>query len=443
MIRLVSDLFEDEVIETFITTGALKNVDLGGAGGALKALPTPKLGTPELGGKMVIPDMKLPDTFNVPTSIKPKTDITVDGINTKTFDNFQKIETKLPDGTVKVEFKGNDGTNFTSVHTPDGTNIILKDNITFKTSKDNSFEMSDTDGNKLTQDSKGNISTENKFDDGTKQYSSYDPDGVKLKDKIEFPPNKKLSDSDFDNIKNSNAKETEITLPDGKKINSKNLESEAGDIDNLKNTKDETIAGKLKKLIEDNPGTTLAAALVAAIGITGFAMAYQSYAENNNKVCNITNSYATSGGSPGDTTIIYSQPTDIVNGDSITLSGTTFRTNNSSNGESPDGKDIAVIKIVSKNEIVINIPNITQYTKQGTFTLHTTYANRQLDQVGDVAKGITGGAIDIATKALDPILGPIKKALAPYINILKIVCIVICALILLGILWKIYSFFSG
>ena len=202
---------------------------------------------------------------------------------------------------------------------------------------------------------------------------------------------------------------------------------------------------RITQFVKDNPGTTLGGAMAVGLGGFGLANALKSYSETNGKSVNITCTFPTNdnptsyfscpnSNSPvtksldnGDIVIRFEPELKIVDGDSITFSGTNF---------SPpiDGTSFDVNRILSPSCVIINIPNIVQFANTGTFTLKTSTSARMLDQASTALEK-TGGAVgELGNaagsglfKGLDNLVG---GSLSSFLNgSMLLYCGIVCALI--------------
>jgi len=203
------------------------------------------------------------------------------------------------------------------------------------------------------------------------------------------------------------------------------------------------LSSKIAKVLKENPGKTLGAALLAAATVAGVILAKESFEKSNNQPLTIINSYATSGGDEGDVTIEYTAASGVtvVDGDSVIVNPPNEQENLLSSGQVSNyfipttiyGQTIQVKSIISSSSIIINYPGLVGYAKKGILTLQTTMENRLLDQAEktvDAAKELTG-------TVLGPILGPIQKMLGPYLIYAQGCCCCICCLILISIIYKV------
>ena len=203
------------------------------------------------------------------------------------------------------------------------------------------------------------------------------------------------------------------------------------------------LSSKIGKVLKNNPGKTLAAALIIAAGATGLALATEGFNKSNNQPLTIINSYATTGGDEGDVTIEYTADSGVtvVDGDSIIVNPPNEQENLLSSGQVSNyfipatiyGQTIQVKTIISSSSIVINYPGLVGYAKKGVLTLQTTMENRLLDQA---EKGVAA-AQELTGTALGTVLGPFKKILGPYLIYAQGFCCCICCLILLSIIYKV------
>jgi len=232
-------------------------------------------------------------------------------------------------------------------------------------------------------------------------------------------------------VHNAEGRLVSVTARDGKLINSAALK---GDTELAASvvTKNSTILSKMKTLAAKNPGTTLAGALAATIGVAGLASAYDSFIKNNNVKLTITSSL--SGPNPGDVIINYNPSTTIVDGDNITIVGSNFVLND---GTSLNGKQFPVSSIKSDTSVIINIPNIKLYATSGTLTLQTTYSNRIWSTVQKGVDTVESAATNVSSG----VLSTVSKMLSPYMKYIQIFCCIFCYLIIFSIFWKIYSLF--
>jgi hypothetical protein len=195
------------------------------------------------------------------------------------------------------------------------------------------------------------------------------------------------------------------------------------------------LLSKMAKIMKKNPGKTLAAALVISLGTAGLILAQESFNANNNKKLGIIKSYKTKDGDKGDITIEYTPDAEFVDGDKVELTSTDFV-------EPHTGQEIPVKKILSKNSIIINVPDITTYATSGTVTLHTTLANRMADQAEKAAEA-TAKLADKATGGiLSGTMNKLKDALGSAFGAAKGCCGVVCCLICLAIMYKLFSMFK-
>jgi len=203
------------------------------------------------------------------------------------------------------------------------------------------------------------------------------------------------------------------------------------------------LSSKIGKVLKNNPGKTLAAALIIAAGAAGLAFATEGFNKSNNQPLTIINSYATTGGDEGDVTIEYTADSGVtvVDGDSVIVNPPNDQENLSSSGQVSNyfipatiyGQTIQVKTIISSSSIVINYPGLVGYAKKGVLTLQTTMENRLLDQA---EKGVAA-AQELTGTALGTVLGPFKKILGPYLIYAQGCCCCICCLILISIIYKV------
>lgn len=203
------------------------------------------------------------------------------------------------------------------------------------------------------------------------------------------------------------------------------------------------LSSKIAKLLKNNPGKTLAAALIIGAGAAGLALATEGFNKSNNQPLTIINSYATTGGDEGDVTIEYTADSGVtvVDGDSVIVNPPNDQENLSSSGQVSNyfipatiyGQTIQVKTIISSSSIVINYPGLVGYAKKGVLTLQTTMENRLLDQA---EKGI-----NVAQELTGTVLGPIIKMLGPYLIYVQGFCAFICCLIVLAIIYKLFKMF--
>jgi len=201
-----------------------------------------------------------------------------------------------------------------------------------------------------------------------------------------------------------------------KELNAKNLEKAAAQkkalksistgVDDLSKTSNKALKKDIKGIIENNskkgikgiiernPDKVLGAIVAAAVGTAYLASVIKKYKENNNKKLTITNSYKSNTG-PNDIIIEFTPDTDIVSGDSITMGSDTTFVGSLAN------VNVDVNTINSKTSITITSPySITEYSKGGTMTLHTSIANQSIaiaketgSTTGQIVGGATGGAL--------------------------------------------------
>ena len=238
------------------------------------------------------------------------------------------------------------------------------------------------------------------------------------------------------------AKVTNKVAGQGGEVALKNADEMADKLTEAAKT-NQKLSSKIGKVLKNNPGKTLAAALIIAAGATGLALATEGFNKSNNQPLTIINSYATTGGDEGDVTIEYTADSGVtvVDGDSVIVNPPNDQENLSSSGQVSNyfipatiyGQTIQVKTIISSSSIVINYPGLVGYAKKGVLTLQTTMENRLLDQA---EKGVAA-AQELTGSALGTVLGPFKKILGPYLIYAQGFCCCICCLILLSIIYKV------
>jgi len=197
---------------------------------------------------------------------------------------------------------------------------------------------------------------------------------------------------------------------------------------------------KLKEFVKKNPLTTTAAAAIAVYGATVYGKADASLAANNNKKLKIILMVA--GNNSGDVIITYSPDARFVDDDQIEIDETSMI-------PSHKRDKFDVLEIISPTKIRVNIPDITTYAHDGTIILKTTLENRLEDSAKDVfddiiegASGAAEGGKNILGKGVSGIFEGIKDILGPYITVAEYSCYFICFLIIVGVLYTIYTTFN-
>jgi len=206
----------------------------------------------------------------------------------------------------------------------------------------------------------------------------------------------------------------------------------------------------LKTLVKNNPGKTLGALVLIALGTAGIIMAIEEFNKNNNKKVGIIKSYAYSKvdnflftQDTQDIVIEFSPEAKIVDGDKVNITDTDFVPN-------LNGNEFKVKTILSNKSIVITVPKITKYATKGNLTIKTTQENHIIntfkegsEKTGKIVGTVVGTAVQSATgTVVGASSGLLKGLFGDYYNYVLYFIYVIIALMILGGIYKLYKTFS-
>ena len=276
-------------------------------------------------------------------------------------------------------------------------------------------------------------------------------------------------------------KMTENQLSTLTSIEKKNIDNNISKINDTitnietKILKDGTISKNktIRDWIAKNPGKTLAAAVVAVIGVVNVSMALARFNANNNKKLTIVSMSSDKGTLDNNVQIPYNSMSISSNNVStvpfnvnlqatqsnvlITFTpDTTLSKNDSIQFEtnnmipSHENDSFEVLDIQTHDRIMINIPDIQQYGTNGTFVLHTTFENNLNQSINDTAKATTSIATDTLKSTANTISDGIsvvsdtlQKMFGSTITYAKYTCIVLCIILICFIIYKLISIFKS
>jgi hypothetical protein len=226
---------------------------------------------------------------------------------------------------------------------------------------------------------------------------------------------------------------TKITAKDNRIITKDTVIEETKDVSTkIENNPNELLQKSAKDLSSKFNGKPIAAIIAGAVLVTGFALAYDNFLNNNKKQLIIIESYSTTDGKSGDVTIVYEPNTTVVPGDTISFNQPNSSDSNEISLSRLGKRDI--INIISDTTIVVNIPFDIIPPIGTKITLHTTLENQILHQAVSATTAIK--------KTASPLLSGITSMLGPFLLPLKIFCYVFIFIILIMIIYKIYKAFK-
>ena len=206
----------------------------------------------------------------------------------------------------------------------------------------------------------------------------------------------------------------------------------------------------LKTLVKNNPGKTLGALVLIALGTAGIIMAIEEFNKNNNKKVGIIKSYAYNKMDSflftqdiQDIVIEFSPEAKIVDGDKVSISDTDFVPN-------LNGNEFKVKTILSNKSIVITVPKITTYATKGNLTIKTTQENHIIntfkegsEKTGKVVGTVIGTAVEtVSGTVVGASSGLLKGLFGDYYDYVLYIIYIIIALIILGGIYKLYKLFT-
>jgi hypothetical protein len=232
-------------------------------------------------------------------------------------------------------------------------------------------------------------------------------------------------------------------------------------IDSVSKKLDDIVSGfpiesldDLKTIVKNNPGKTLGAAVLVALGVTGITMAIDEFNKNNNKKVGIIKSYASNTGmldflsTTQDIIIQFTPSAKIVNGDKVEISNSDF-------SPSINNNTYTIKEIISDTSIVISVPKISTFATKGTLTIKTTQENHIINvfkegsqTAGSTVGTVVGTTVSTAVGTTVGVAGGVVSGVGSglfgdYYNYIKYLLYCVAFIIILGVIYKLYTLASA